>query len=220
MFGWKRRGRGDATTKIEAAVPSSPAPAAGDEPKDALLAEDQADDVWRYRGGPLTFRRLGGKTQEVFPVDQSVLLGNSTASVPFLIHQLRVLPDLDLAGEEGVSRRHAQVVVRGGECRILDLNSEQGTYVNGERVPPGAERLLLPADEIRLGGEVRFYFLATTLDADKSVEDQFLSRLIDDALHLEPGTEAAPLESPLSLPTAVWEDMPVFVPADSGPVAV
>ena len=220
MFGWKRRGRGDATTKIEAAVPASPASEADDGLAEARPAEDPVDEVWRYRGGPLTFRRLGGKTLEVFPVDQSVLLGNSTASVPFLIHQLRVLPDLDLTGEEGVSRRHAQVVVRGDECRILALNSELGTFVNGTRVPPGAERVLQPADEIRLGVEGLFYFLASSLDADKSVVDLFVSRLIDDALHLEPGAEAAPLESPHSLPASVWEDMPVFMPADSGPVAV
>jgi pSer/pThr/pTyr-binding forkhead associated (FHA) protein len=37
--------------------------------------------------------------------------------------------------EDGVSRRHAQVVVSAGKVEVKDLGSTNGTYVNGERTP-------------------------------------------------------------------------------------
>jgi two-component system response regulator AtoC len=41
--------------------------------------------------------------------------------------------DLSLA-DEAVSRRHARVVVSSGEVRVTDLDSHNGTRVNGERI--------------------------------------------------------------------------------------
>src|SRR3954470_16022802 len=42
--------------------------------------------------------------------------------------------DLVLAGDDAVSRRHAEVAVRAGECLIRDLGSCNGTLLNGEFV--------------------------------------------------------------------------------------
>lgn len=48
--------------------------------------------------------------------------------------------DLDLTefGPEvkGVSRRHAELKVIEGKLYLLDLNSSNGTYIEGDRVPP------------------------------------------------------------------------------------
>lgn len=49
---------------------------------------------------------------------------------------------------EGVSRRHAELSVEGGEVRIRDLGSTNGTAVNGAEV---AEVVLQPGDRIQLG---------------------------------------------------------------------
>ncbi|MGQ0732456.1 MAG: FHA domain-containing protein [Acidobacteriota bacterium] len=51
-----------------------------------------------------------------------------------------VLPDPD----KGVSRTHAELRFRNGRCVIVDLNSQNGTWLNGQRVehaevPPGSE---------------------------------------------------------------------------------
>ena len=66
-----------------------------------------------------------------------------------------VYPDVNLVpygGEEGgVSRRHAQIVRRGGEYAIEDLNSVNYTFVNRQKVLPGAAQPLQDGDEIRLG---------------------------------------------------------------------
>src|SRR5437879_10163476 len=36
--------------------------------------------------------------------------------------------------ESGVSRRHARLEVTRGEVRVIDLASQNGTYVNGQKI--------------------------------------------------------------------------------------
>lgn len=38
---------------------------------------------------------------------------------------------------EQISRRHAQFVLSEGKWYVIDLNSSNGTYLEGERIPPG-----------------------------------------------------------------------------------
>ena len=66
-----------------------------------------------------------------------------------------IVPDLDLgpfgALEKGVSRLHA-ALRRGDEVlSIVDLDSANGTYLNGQRLAAHQPRLLRDGDEIRLG---------------------------------------------------------------------
>lgn len=66
-----------------------------------------------------------------------------------------IRPDLDLTAygalEKGVSRMHA--ALRRGEdvLSIVDLDSANGTYLNGQRLAAHQPRLLRDGDEIRLG---------------------------------------------------------------------
>ncbi len=64
-------------------------------------------------------------------------------------------PDIDLAVcsalEKGVSRRHAALVRYQGFIHILDLNSVNGTFINGERLQPDVPYLLNTDDDLRLG---------------------------------------------------------------------
>ena len=53
------------------------------------------------------------------------------------------------------SSRHARLYDRDGVVYIEDMNSTNGTYVNGRRL--GAQQALRPADKIRIGDtEFRF----------------------------------------------------------------
>jgi hypothetical protein len=75
---------------------------------------------------------------EEFPVDSApVTIGRGGQN------------DLVLAGDEFASARHARVERRGDGLWVQDLDSTNGTYVNGERVA-GAERLA-PGDVLRVG---------------------------------------------------------------------
>ena len=53
------------------------------------------------------------------------------------------------------SGRHARLYDRDGHVYIEDMNSTNGTYVNGARV--SAQQLLRPGDMVRIGDtELRF----------------------------------------------------------------
>ncbi len=66
-----------------------------------------------------------------------------------------VLPDIDLAPyrgyEAGVSRLHAMLSLQGGRASIKDLGSANGTRLNGQFIPPRAERSLSHGDILTLG---------------------------------------------------------------------
>jgi predicted amidophosphoribosyltransferase len=73
-----------------------------------------------------------------------------------------VYPDIDLTphgGDEGgVSRRHAKLIHEGNAWFIMDLDSTNGTYVNGTELTPKTRAPLNSGDQLSLGEiEVVFY---------------------------------------------------------------
>lgn len=64
-------------------------------------------------------------------------------------------PGMDYCPEShGVSRIHLKLEKRGGDIWIKDLNSTNGTSLNGESLRPNEERKLKDKDRIRLAGQV------------------------------------------------------------------
>lgn len=66
-----------------------------------------------------------------------------------------IFPDVDLAldggYDAGVSRQHAIIALKDGVCVIEDLESANGTFVNGQRVPPHQPVTIRNGDELKLG---------------------------------------------------------------------
>lgn len=64
-------------------------------------------------------------------------------------------PDIDLGPygglDLGVSRRHFRLTRNGDQFYVEDLNSVNGTLVNGQRIPPYTLQPLRPRDRITLG---------------------------------------------------------------------
>lgn len=64
-------------------------------------------------------------------------------------------PDIDLVPlggiERGVSRRHARLELLENHLYLTDLNSANGTFVNGNRLNPYSPTLLHHGDEVMLG---------------------------------------------------------------------
>lgn len=56
-----------------------------------------------------------------------------------------------------VSRHHAQITLDGGTCRITDLDSGNGTFLNGERVI--GSQCLRPGDVVRIAESEEFRLL-------------------------------------------------------------
>lgn len=85
----------------------------------------------------------------------SVLIGRASAS-------RNIAPDIDLSGDSGVSRRHAQLTTDGTRWFIEDLGSSNGTYVASTSSPlpktpisTGQKRELAADDRIFLGAWTR-----------------------------------------------------------------
>jgi pSer/pThr/pTyr-binding forkhead associated (FHA) protein len=66
-----------------------------------------------------------------------------------------IYPEVDLmphGGEDGgVSRRHARILVEGGNYFIEDLDSTNFTFVNKQKVTPKTRQPLKDGDEVRCG---------------------------------------------------------------------
>lgn len=81
--------------------------------------------------------------------EHEVIIGRSDGSA--------MQPDIDLvdqgAGQLGVSRMHVAIQYNGkhNTVCISDMNSANGTYVNGQRLHPQEVRVLRHSDELRLG---------------------------------------------------------------------
>lgn len=85
-------------------------------------------------------------------VDQYVLIGRQTPEANY--------PMLDLAAyshySQTISRRHAALYFKDGTLRVRDLQSRNGTWVNGTRLPESGSKTLAPGDMISVG-DVDFY---------------------------------------------------------------
>jgi pSer/pThr/pTyr-binding forkhead associated (FHA) protein len=104
----------------------------------------------------------GSKEPMVLTLNQPLTFGRSV-SQSFQSH-------VDLtrhnAVDNGVSRLHARLHFENGNFFVEDLNSVNGTYINGDPLKPGVKSPLKNADEMRLGRlRIYTYFLD---DADKS----------------------------------------------------
>ncbi|NJN65521.1 MAG: FHA domain-containing protein, partial [Chloroflexaceae bacterium] len=64
-------------------------------------------------------------------------------------------PDIDLspygALQAGVGRRHVRIQLQGAEIFVEDLDSTNGTFLNGQRLLPHTPCPLKHGDEMRLG---------------------------------------------------------------------
>lgn len=54
--------------------------------------------------------------------------------------------------QEGISRIHALVIKEGEKCIIEDLNSTNGTWINGKPLEPRARYVLRQGDKVRFAG--------------------------------------------------------------------
>lgn len=62
-----------------------------------------------------------------------------------------------LAGR-GVSHEHTSFRITGGKCILKDENSTNGTFINGERMEKGSERIVETGDIVQIGN---YHFIVT-----------------------------------------------------------
>lgn len=83
------------------------------------------------------------------------LIGRENYTLGRTIEGQAVVPDVDLGPfdgyEQGVSRMHAEVRFADGGVILVDLESANGTLVNGKRAEPLAPIVLRHGDVIQIG---------------------------------------------------------------------
>ncbi len=83
------------------------------------------------------------------------LIGRENYTLGRLVPTQAVIPDVDLgpfrAHEHGVSRMHAEIRLDRDGVHIIDLESANGTHVNGRRLEPQVITPIRHGDIIQLG---------------------------------------------------------------------
>ena len=118
--------------------------------------------VWAYAGrgtafgleglaplrstGRLVLERRGGAAEPAVVLAGTVSVGRRTSATVSL--------DLKL---QGVSRHHCRFESRDDDVIVIDEDSDNGTWLNGERV---REAVVSEGDEVSLGGDVTFVIAA------------------------------------------------------------
>ena len=91
--------------------------------------------------------------------------------------------------EGSVSSHHCEVLLRGGEVIIHDLNSTNGTFINGRQIT--GEAPLKPGQILRLGQvEIRLEDASAQKSAPKKLPDQTMVIPQGVKLGQEPATKA------------------------------
>lgn len=71
----------------------------------------------------------------------------------FRIGKERSYSDYFVANNDKVSRSHADIITRSGRFFVVDLNSKNGTFVNGNAIPVQQEVEIFDGDRLRLANE-------------------------------------------------------------------
>jgi pSer/pThr/pTyr-binding forkhead associated (FHA) protein len=119
------------------------------EPAAASPAPGSAGSARVPRGDPgarLVYRP-GGRTKATFDLPEVATMGRAPGQAV-------------VVKRAGVSRQHARITWDGAAFWIEDLQSRNGTYVNGLAVPRSGKERLRHLDVIRLGRRAQLLFLA------------------------------------------------------------
>ncbi len=95
-----------------------------------------------------------------------------------------------------ISRRHAKFVWEGGEVTLYDLDSSNGSYVNGNRI---RSQVLLDGDRLRIG-EFPLQFMDEVDGATAEVSPDIVESVLNKAGHKQThlgGFDARPPEPPV-----------------------
>jgi pSer/pThr/pTyr-binding forkhead associated (FHA) protein len=94
--------------------------------------------------------------------------------------------------EPSISSHHCEILLRGADVVVKDLNSTNGTFINGERVT--AECVLKPGQTLRLG-QIEMRLETDEMAKPKKSVDQTVIRGVS-LTELEQGTRTSGFDTP------------------------
>lgn len=115
----------------------------------------------------IEFRVVGTPTILKAPVTEEMIIGRKDTA-----HY--IIPEIDLepfdAQNRGVSRRHAQLIIRDNRVQIVDLDSSNGTFINDHKIAPRTPFRLREGDRVRLGRlELQVHFIVKPSSNDQTM---------------------------------------------------
>jgi hypothetical protein len=135
---------------------SDPSPAAGRGSTAPVLETPWVAEVWI---DPDWYQDQGSGDPMPSPgLPTVVLLRHASSLIGRSSRSRGIAPEVDISGDPGVSRRHAQLTTDGSRWFVEDLGSANGTYVGAAAggmpdnpVPAGQRRELAAGEQIYLG---------------------------------------------------------------------
>jgi pSer/pThr/pTyr-binding forkhead associated (FHA) protein len=115
---------------------------------------------------PITPKEDGSRALALFAVQQGPLAGAKIAiPAPVVTIGQSSQNDVVLA-DDSVSRHHARLEYEAGSWLVSDLGSTNGTYLNGDRLPPNVPTPLPYGANIRFGAVLSRFRAAEGADLD------------------------------------------------------
>ncbi len=115
----------------------------------------------------------GAYEGKVFPIKcEEVSIGRSADNI-------LVLPPND----QSISRNHTIIEKKNNQLYLIDLNSKNGTFLNGQRITPKRKIIIKLGDSIKIGESV--FLISEKKDSDnvsdsiKKIDNFFRTQLID-----------------------------------------
>lgn len=119
----------------------------------------------------------GSEKPLVFRGDQTLLIGRRDDTT-------NTLPQIDLSRYYGilmgVSRKHAEIMLKEGRCFIRDLNSSNGTWLNEARLVPEQLYALNNGDQVRLGQLLLLVFITAKANQQQTETAEVASLFLSD----------------------------------------
>jgi pSer/pThr/pTyr-binding forkhead associated (FHA) protein len=110
-----------------------------------------------------------GKALAIFDIQQGPLsVSKVPVPAPVVTIGQSAVNEVVLA-DDSISRRHARLEYEAGSWHVTDLDSTNGTYLNGTRVPPNVATPLPYGANIRFGAVLaRFRATGSDLEAERA----------------------------------------------------
>lgn len=97
------------------------------------------------------------KEDESYPVlefkEKKVLINKDS----FLIGRAKQLVDYAIPYALNMGRVHAEIIREEDQYYIIDVNTKNGTYLNGERIPSQSKQLITKGDCIQIANEIAIF---------------------------------------------------------------
>ena len=113
-----------------------------------------------------------------------------------------------------LSRKHCQIECRGALCRVMDLQSRNGTFVNGERI---TAQLIKPGDRIKVGSLLLEVSPASAHAQTEAKSPAYVGNPASSRGGSAVGTAAGTTSGGVPIPTGVGTSGTVAMPLPAAP---